>query len=122
MKQRKAQNPLTELREWLSESASRCRAMRWLGALFRVEVAQDIASDIAAHQRMAAESAHASEQYDLIARGEIAAARAELEAVLRADASTPQLIDAIVRLKKAQRMVQLSADRDHDISEALACA
>lgn len=101
------QTPLAELRQSLSDFAARCRAMNWLGALFRVGVAQDIVKDVEAQQAAIANDAYSAEQSDL-------------EAVkIIEDAARDGLSQCdMPALAKALRLIKRSAERDHHITEA----
>lgn len=65
MKTRSTLNPLTELVTQLRQFAARCRSCRWLGALFHVGVALDIAADAVRAQSHQATDAYTAEQADL---------------------------------------------------------
>jgi hypothetical protein len=110
----KADNPLTELREWLAESANRCRTMRWLGALFRVNVAQDIVEDVAKYENAAGQLAYSAEALSLEAIN-------ELHRAVQPDSPggseiTPEEEAEIVRL------IRSAANKAHDVSERLVTA
>lgn len=123
---RKVQKPLAELRSFLRESASRCRAMRWFGASFRISVAEDIAADVAKNESAAAREAYSAEQEDLAAEMEIAAARENLRSALGDglldDSDMPALLAAIDQLNRARAQVRRSARRDRNISDRFAHA
>jgi hypothetical protein len=118
-------SPLSELRASLSEFADRCKAQRWFGALFRVNVAQDIVADVANEHAAGGRDGYAAEQADILARDEVAAARVELETAL-ADGldktDRPRVVAAIARLKSATRHVDNSAALDRRITERFATA
>lgn len=122
----KAPPPLTELKDWITDSLARCRAQRWFGAAFRFDVAQDIVADVARSEAAAGRNAYSAQQEDLEAEKEIAAARAELECALRDgrldNSDTPRISDAIARLRKARALTHRSGERDRKISEQFAHA
>jgi hypothetical protein len=97
---------LTELRTFLATTAERCRAMRWFGPAFNIDVARDIAGDVAREQESISRQAHSAEQSDL-------------EAVkLLEDAARDGLQAAdMPAVAKAIRLIRASAKKDHDISE-----
>jgi DNA-binding phage protein len=99
-----ASTTLTELRTCLDIGATRCRAMRWFGALFHVSVAQDIAAEVAEAQTAMARDAEA-------ARGDNEAAVALLERAMR------ERNHALV--SQAMKRIRKSASRMQKISENL---
>lgn len=99
---------LVELREFLSETATRCRAKGWFGALCRVEVAQEIAADVGRDQEKIAVEAYSAEQCDLEAARLIE--EAGRDGFSNADAPA---------LAKALRLIRRSAQVDHDITEVV---
>ena len=66
-----------ELSDYLAEFTARCRAARWLGALFHVRVCADIVDDINSTEQKAAALAYTAEQADLEAMKELHAALAD---------------------------------------------
>jgi len=93
-------NPLAELRDYLSTFFTRCRAARWLGALFHVRVCQQIVADVQANEQAAAREAYAAEQED-----------AEAEKLIQ--------IGDQPSLNKALILIRASRHHDRRISERL---
>lgn len=98
--------PLTELRDFISESLARCRAKGWLGAAFRFNVAQDIATDLGKDLATVEREAHAAEVEDLEA--------AKILETAARDGLSQSDIPAVAR---AIRLIRRSAKRDHEIME-----
>lgn len=90
----------TELRSYLGTFAARCRAARWLGALFHVGVVSDIAAEVAETTEAAARISYTAEQEDR-------EAAKLLRGVLADGKVTP---DEIPALKRAARLVNASAE------------
>ena len=105
---------MTELREWLDASAARCRSMRWFGALFRVNVAQDIASDIATHEHEAGQLAYSAETLIQEAGKALSAARSD-------DSAGGDRITADEQAQ-IERLLSAAAHKAHDVSERLVIA
>lgn len=104
-----ATSPLRELRVYISNTAMRCRAGRWFGALFHVNVINDITRDVAEQQTTVARDAYTAEQYDL-------EALRILDEAARDGFSNADL-PAVVR---ASRLIQRSAALDRKISDIAA--
>jgi hypothetical protein len=102
-------SPLLELRNFLARLAADYRRTRSFACLLKVEVASDITADVILVHRRARQSAHASEVYDLEASKIISE-------VLADGVITP---DELPKLHRARRLVNRSAEADHDISEQL---
>lgn len=98
-------SPIGELRAYLVGFAARCRAARWFGAVFHVGVISDIAADVQAAERRAADAGYAIEQSELIAAAEIRAFEADRDEA---------------HLRRAARIVARDAERGREISEVLA--
>jgi hypothetical protein len=98
-----------ELKDYCGEFATRCRASRWLGALFHVRVCSDIADDIAANEAKAARKAYDSEQADLLAAKELDAALADGQL----DKSD------VPAIRRALANINRSAVHDREISSLL---
>lgn len=107
-------NPLEELRQWLEASADRCRSMRWFGALFRVNVAQDIAADVAKFEDKAGQLAYSAETLAREAINELH--RAMSPGSPGGSDITPE------EEAKIERFIQRAAERAHDASERLVAA
>lgn len=99
---------VTELKGYCVEFATRCRASRWLGALFHVRVCSDIADDIAANEAKAARKAYDSEQADLLAIKELHAALAD--GLDKSD---------VPAIRRALANINRSAVHDREISSLL---
>lgn len=97
-----------ELKDYCGEFATRCRASRWLGALFHVRVCADIADDIAANEAKAARKAYDSEQADLLAINELRAALAD--GLDKSD---------VPAIRRALANINRSAVHDREISSLL---
>lgn len=107
-----------ELSEYLTNFAIRCRAARWLGALFHVRVCADIVEDVAKVEAKSAEKAYTSEQHDREGIKVIDELHAELIAAINAS-DLPRIKRAITRLKEARRLILASAEQDREIGELL---
>lgn len=94
------------------ESATRCRSMRWFGALLRVEVAQDIVSDVAENERTARDLAHAAEVHAIEARKAIESAQAP-------DSEGGEMITT-AEAKRVASLLRSSAEHAHEATEVLA--
>lgn len=99
---------LKELREYLTDFSARCRASRWLGALFHVRVCADIAADIEAMKEKAAQRAYDAEQADLLAARDLTDALAD---------GLDESDEPVVR--RALASLNRSANYDREISTLL---
>jgi hypothetical protein len=99
--------PIAELRQSLSDFATRCRAARWFGALFRVGVAQAIVEDVERQQVEIANKARGAEQADL-----------QAAKILEEAARNGLQASDMAAVAKAIRLIRLSAKRDQSIAEA----
>lgn len=100
--------PLSELRNYLRRFGARCRAMRWLGALFHVRVVEHIASDLETSHRRIGQAAYTNEQAQL-------GLAAEIREML-ADGIIDR--DELGRLRLAPKTLNRCAERSHAIAEA----
>lgn len=98
----------TEMTRYLAGWAKLARRQRQYAELLGVEAAQDIHAEEVAHQQALVRSAHAAESDDREAFRLLE--QAVLDGLTEADRPA---IDA------AMRCIKRSAERDHDISEAL---
>lgn len=104
-------NALTALRGYLARFRARCEAMAWHGAAIHAENCADITAEAIAESNAAAQRAYSAEQADREAARLLALAQAP-----QSDGGahiTPREAAPILRL------VQASAERDHDLSETL---
>jgi len=108
----KAPNPLTELRTFLSATASRFRTLRLFGPLVRVQVAEEIAEEVAAREARIAREAYAAEQHDLEALRLIAE-------VQRPDSDGGRAITP-AEADRVCRMIRISAAKNHVVSDLAA--
>jgi TorA maturation chaperone TorD len=102
-------NPLAELRAYLASFAARCRAARWLGALFHCGVIEKIVADVAQTEADAAQLNYSAEQEDREAAKIVRAALADGKV-------TP---DELPSLRRAVRLIDASAAHDRAASELL---
>lgn len=102
-------NPLAELRTYLASFAARCRAARWLGALFHVGVVEKIAEDVAKTQQDAAQLNYSAEQEDREAAKLVRAALADGKVTA---AELPAL-------RRAVRLIDASAAHDRAANDLL---
>jgi len=101
---------LKELRDYNASMQGCCRAMRWFGALFHVQVEADILADAIAFEKRHAQAAYSSEIENLEADRLI-------ESIL-ADIALSE--EELPKLRKAQKYIRSSAARYRAISEAMA--
>lgn len=104
-----ATSPLAELRTWLADTAARCRAQKWFGALFLTNVASDIVADVVKNEEAAARDAYSAEQSDL-----------EAVRILDEAAADGLSNSDMAAVAKAVRLIRRSAQKDHAVSERLA--
>lgn len=98
--------PLAELKVYLAETATRCRAMRWLGPLFCVGVTQDIVADVERDQLQIVRNAETAERADLEA--------AQIIETAAADGLTDSDLPAV---RRALKLIRRSASADRQIAE-----
>ena len=103
------QNPLKEVAAWLVDFTARCRAKRWVGALFWVGVTEDIVSDVVRIQRTVSAAAYAAEQEDL-----------EAAKLIEEAACDGLTADDLPKLRQAARLARKSANRDRQICDSMA--
>lgn len=100
-------NPITELRLHLHGVSLRCRARRWLNALFHIEVARDIAADVERERQRIESLAYADEQAD-----------AEAYKTLRAISADGYISkDEMPRFRQALRQIHRSGRIAHQIGQ-----
>lgn len=99
---------LSELCGYFAQFAVRCRAARWLGALFHVRVCVDIAADIEKARIEAIQKAYDAEQADRLAT----------KLLMRALANGLDESD-VPAVRRAMTLICRSAKKDSAISTLL---
>jgi hypothetical protein len=102
-----ALSPVSELCQYVGTFAARCKASRWYGAVFHVEVCRVIVANAVTQQRHIAARAYTAEQADH-------EAVRIMEEVLEDGRVTPS---EIKRLRLAQRHIRNSEKADASIVE-----